>query len=160
MVEKREKLGKISSDLSQKTPESRSVTEITQAMQEKYSKDLIECVEASRKTAPGDFYIEVVLKNEKLMSNVFRYYFRARHSCPTPNYDQDVYKFNAAAERIEYVWTIPSRDACHHIKDNALIVNESEKELLKFVLDFADGTLMQRAKQLNGESRESILLAQ
>ena len=39
-----------------------------------------------------------------------------------------------------------------------MLVMPEERQLLQFVLDFADGSLFQLAKKLNGETIDSILL--
>ena len=152
MEEKRETVGKISSDLLQKTPDSRDPIEIQRAMQENYINSLMECVQTHTKKFSKDFFIVVITKNEKLMPNVFRNYFAARLTCPTPDYDQTVWRYSRQHEHLEYIWTIPSKDACIHLKNNALLVSPEEQGILDFVLKFSDGTLYKFAKQLNGES--------
>lgn len=159
MTKKRDTLGKISSELSQKEPETRSVVELERSMQEDYLDNLKECITTHQKLFPGDFYIVVITKNEKLMPNVFRNYFSARMSCPTPEYDQSVFKYVKASEHVEYLWTVPSKDTCIHLKENAQYVVKEEQELLRFVLHFLDGTLLNVSKHLNGEKVESIFLA-
>jgi hypothetical protein len=156
---KRDTVGKISSDLLQKQPESRDPIELQRKMQEDYIDHLKQCIETHKKIFPADFYIVVITKNEKLMPNVFRNYFSARISCPTPEYDQSVFKYHAKDEYVEYIWTVPSKDACIHLKENAQYVVKEEQQLLKFVLHFLDGTLDNVAKHMNGESIDSILLA-
>lgn len=153
-------VGEHSVELAQKKQEKISIIEQQEAMQEDYLANLIECVQEHKKSFPGDFYVVVITKNEKLMPNVFRNYFTARQSCPTPNYDQTVFRYIRAAEEIEYIWTIPSREASHHLKNNALQVHPSEKELLNMVLAFADGSLYKLSKQLNGERDDSPLIAE
>jgi len=59
---------------------------------------------------------------------------------------------------IEFIWTIPSKEACIHLRDNALIVDKSEHGLLQFVLWFEDGTLYRLAKRLNKEEMHSPML--
>ena len=152
-------VGAISAELATQKQEKLSIKEQQEAMTEDYLKNLIECVDTHAKIFLGNFYVVVITKNEKLMPNVFRNYFSGRESCPTPDYDQTVFRYNKATEDIEYIWTIPSRDACHHLKDNALLVHPEEKELLKMVLAFADGTLYKICKQLNGEEIDSNMIA-
>ena len=156
--ETRDTVGKISLDLMQKTPESTDPIELERAMQEKYIDELIACVETHKKIFPANFFIIVITKNERLMPNVFRNYFFARLTCPTPDYDQSVFSYNKEHDVIEYVWTIPSQDACIHLKKHALEVHPSEKELLFCVLKFADGTLYKLAKSLNGEAETTPLI--
>lgn len=154
----RETMGKIASDLMQKTPESRDPVEIGRAMQENYINELISCVENNKKRYIGNFFIVVLTKNEKLLPNVFRNYFLARSTCPTPNYDQSVFKFNSESEAIEYVWSIPDRNVCFYLRENKIYVHPSERQLLQFVLDFSDGTLRRLCKKLNKEEEESNLI--
>jgi hypothetical protein len=99
----------------------------------------------------GDFYLVVETKKEPKMQNVLRNYFFHRSSCPTPTYDNTVYKYHKADDRIEFLWVLPSKQVCKMIKDYAVELSADQRELVKFVLDDADGTLLKRCKQLNGE---------
>jgi len=89
------------------------------------------------------------------MPNVFRNYFAGRRSCPTPNYDQSVYRYDRKNSQIQYLWTVPSRDACHYLKDNALEVVPAEHELLNYVLKFDAGILLRLCKKFNKEEENS-----
>jgi hypothetical protein len=156
--EGRETVGKIASDLMQKAPESRDPVEIERAMQENYIAELISCVEINKKKYVGNFYVVVLTKNERLMPNVFRNYFLDRSTCPTPNYDQTVYRYNSEAESIEYIWTVPGRPVCQYLYENRIKVHPSERQLLNFVLDYRDGTLKRLCKKLNKEEEDSNLI--
>jgi hypothetical protein len=147
----RDTVGKISLELSQKAPETSSPVELEKEMQQDYMKNLIETVEKATKTWAHDFYVVVTTKNEKLMPNVFRNYFHARQSCPTPEYDQSVFKYHYADEKLEYLWTVPSKDSVIHLKQNAHLVVKEEQQLRDFALAFVDGSLFMLAKKLNGE---------
>jgi len=159
----RETVGKHSLDLSLKEPASRDPIEIEQEMHQEYEKNVLECIERCKKEfmvpVGSWFYIVVLTKREPLMPNVLRHYFFGRRSCPTPDYDQAVYAYDPHQDRIDFLWVIPSRDASKHLIDNALLVAESERDLLRFVLQFADGTLFKISKKLNGEQLDSALLA-
>ncbi len=154
----RETVGKISSELLQKTPESRDPIELQRAMQSEYIHELKECITSHIKLFDDDFYIVVITKNEKLMPNVFRNYFSARLSCPTPDYDQAVFKYFKQTEHAQFLWVIPSKDACCHLRDNASHIVPEEQELLKYVLQFFDGSLLKLAKKMNNEEIDSILV--
>lgn len=156
----RQTAGKLASDLMLKSPDSTDPIEIQRKMQEEYMKELLDCVDAGYKKYPGNFFIVVETKNEKLLPNVFRNYFINRQTCPTPNYDQSVFRYNREAGQIEYIWTVPSRDASHHLKDNMLIVAKEERDLLNFVLKFDDGTLYKICKKFNNEKDETPELIQ
>lgn len=128
-----------------------TVIDQQRAMQENYLKELISCAQQHKSIFPGNFYVVVITKTEPLMPNVIRNYFFARISCPTPDYDQSVFKYDHRKEELEYLWTIPSKDACIYLKENALLVNDEEKQSLEFVLAFADGSLFRLSKKLNKE---------
>lgn len=155
---KRETVGKIASDLMLKTPETRSITEQMQANLSEYEKEVMDCVERNKKNYPGDFYVNVITKQEPLLPNVFRNYFFATEACPTPNYDQILYKYKRKGDELVFMWTVPSRDACHHLKDNAHYVVSEEQGLLRYVQLFDDGSLFKLMKELNGEMIDSPLL--
>lgn len=86
------------------------------------------------------------------MDNVIRNYFTGRLSCPSPEYDQVVYKYHAKEHNLEFLWVVPSKDTCQFLVENALVIERDQKDLLKFVLEFNDGTLLRKAKEFNGEN--------
>lgn len=136
-----------------KEPDTRDPIELQREMQAKYVENLIECTKNFRNQFPAhDFFVVVLTKRERLMNKLFRLYYAARHSCPTPDYDQSVYKYSHKDERIEFIWTVPDKESCYHLRENALMVHPEERQLLQFVLDFFDGTLLQLCKKLNNES--------
>jgi hypothetical protein len=147
----RETVGKVSSELLAKAPDTRNPIEIERTLHKEYEKEVFECIERGKKAFDSDFYIVVITKKEPLMQNVLRHYFLCRLSCPTPDYDQTVYKFTRATEIIEFLWVIPSRETCFTLTENIKEVVPAEYGLLENVLKFADGTLFKLAKTLNGE---------
>lgn len=162
MIKKKSRptVGELALPLLSKTPDSCDPIEIGREMQKEYLSNLVECVTKNRGQMSGNFYVVVLTKNEKLLPNVFRNYFFARISCPSPDYDQSVFKFIESSEDIVFLWSIPSKDACIYLKDNAVLVAPEEKDLLKCVLSFADGSLYKLAKQLNHEKVDSNVLQQ
>jgi hypothetical protein len=154
----RETVGKYALKALEKEPVSRDPIEIERMLHQDYDKNMFECLDRCKKEFDGDFYIVVITKKEPLMQNVLRHYFFGRISCPTPDYDQTVYKFSRATEVIEFIWVVPSRECCLTLRENVAEVAPAEYPLLDFVLKFADGTLFKLAKQLNGEAEDSSLL--
>lgn len=152
-------VGSVATDLLRKqATDTHSADEQMAEQLADYDKSLHECIERCKKEYASDFFVVVLTKRETLLTNVIRNYFYGRLTCPTPDYDQAVYLYRRAEEAVDFVWVVPSRDACHHLKDNAASVVLKERELLNFVLAFADGTLYRLAKKLNGENAESIIL--
>jgi len=154
----KETVGKVATDLIVKAPDTLSPIEQMQENLSEYEANIWECVERCKKDFKDDFYIVVITKNEKLLPNVFRNYFYGRLSCPTPDYDQTVYKFKRKDNAPIFMWVIPSRDACIHLIKNHQYVAPEEQGLLKYVVAFQDGTLFKLAKELNGEKLESVEL--
>lgn len=144
-------LGAIVNDLSQKSPDSRDPIEIQRELQKDYMKNLLEAVDRGYKKYPSNFFIHVETKAEPLLPNTFRNYFIDKQCCPTPNYDQSVFRYNREAGQIEYLWTIPDRETCHHFKANAAIIAPEERGLLSFILKFDSGELLRLCKKYNGE---------
>jgi hypothetical protein len=158
VTEQRKTVGAASLEAAQKSVDTRDPIELQRSMQENYINELIECVNKHRKDYTSNFFIVVITKREKLMRNVLRNYFFPRTSCPTPDYDQAVYRYNSEVDDIEYIWCIPDRETCLTLKENALQVTAEERELLQHIMEFSDGTLYRKAKKLNKEADDSSLL--
>lgn len=157
-MEKRPTVGQIAVDLMAKPENQHTVTDQMRENLTDYDKNMWECVLTHKRIYSGDFYIVVECKKERLLENVIRNFFFARSTAPTPNWDQAVYKYHRGSDFLEFLWVVPSKDTCQYLDYNRNNVVESERELLKFVLEFHDGTLLKRAKKLNGETEDSPLL--
>lgn len=121
-----------------------------------YDKNVHEAIMAGCKQFKGDFYVVVLVKRERLMRNVLRLYYFPRESCPTPQHEQMVYRYHRKTGHVEELWVIPSLEACVILYNEASYAHPEEKQLLQYVLDFEDGTLLDKAKKLNGEYNKSM----
>ena len=157
-MEDKKTVGAVALDLMQKKSPTRDPIELEREMHKDYAKNIYECIDRGIKETSGDFFVVVVTKKERLMKNVLRNYFAFRSTCPTPEWDQTVYHYHIDGDVVEFLWVIPSKDTCKLFMDNVLQIDNKERDLLKFVLDFEDGTLLREAKRLNGESVQSIIL--
>jgi len=157
-MEQRDTVGKIATDLKKNEKyNTHSPTEQMREQLENYDANIHECLLEGKNERFGDFFLVVITKKERLLDNVLRNYFIHRQTCPTPEWDQAVYKYHRAGDHLEFLWVVPSKDTCMHMTENAITIDKEQRELLKFVLDFNDGTLLQKAKTLNGE-RENVIL--
>ena len=105
---------------------------------------------------PSDFFVEVCIKKEKLLPDLApRILPISRQTCPTPNYDQDVYYYNKKDDTLDLVWSIPNRDIAIAMMMFPLEVPPESKELQQMVMDWADGTLFKIMKKFNNEKMES-----
>jgi len=155
---KKRTVGAQAVELLNKIPDSTDPIEIGREMQKEYIDNLMQCVLDNRKVFSGNFYVIVLTKKERLLENVYRNYFFARISAPTPDYDQAVYKYDASTEEIIFLWCLPAKDICMMLQENAAFVHCDERDLLNFVMSFADGSLYEYAKKLNNESVDSNIL--
>lgn len=154
-------VGKISSDLLLKSRDEDLKHSPHEQMQEQlkdYEHNVELAVKEGKKKYSHDFYVVVLTKKERLMQNVIRNYFFVRATCPTPEWDQTVYKYTFNGDGLEFMWVIPAHDVCQNLKDNALTIDKEERELLEFVMAFDDGRLLEIAKKLNGEKKDSLIL--
>lgn len=120
-----------------------------------YEKSIYECYHANRNTYKDVFYIVVLTRGDKSMKNVLRNQFFARHTCPIPDYDQTVYRCNKLTYIPQFLWTVPCQDRCQMMYECASQVPPEEYCLLKYVMEFYDGTLLKLAMQLNNEEFET-----
>ena len=172
----REKLGKIALDLILKdhqTPDSQkpTVTEQTEAMQLKYLDDLKLAVAHGRhlvscetygKCKPdkcrsylGDFYIEVYTWKSPLFQNEIERRFFTRQTCPAPNYDQTVYKFDFKKETVEEIWVLGSRETCFYFMQNTKEIKPEFLQTVDYIRRFSNGELFRLMKELNGEKDDT-----
>ncbi len=158
MTEQKKTVGAASLEALQKSVDTRDPIELQRSMQEAYIDELRECVDKHVSSFDGDFFVVVITKRERILTNVLRNYFFARHSCPTPDYDQTVFRFKSATESIEYLWCIPDRETCLTFLENKNSIASDEQGLLEHIIDFSDGTLFNLCQRLNNEQRFSPFL--
>lgn len=154
----RETVGYHSARLAEKAPEQTTAIDQMQEQLEDYDKNIYECIATHKKIFDGDFYVVVITKKEKLMQNVLRSYFFARQSCPTPDYDQAVYKYEPSGENLYLMWVLPAVDVVRFMVRNQSLVKPEQYELLGYVLKFVDGSLLKYVKELNKERHDSNIL--
>ncbi len=97
----------------------------------------------------GSFFVVVLFKKERLLKNVVRQYFFPRKSCPTPEYDQVVYKYFPKEEKLDFIWVIPDKQS---VIDLALMGDDlplEQRQLVQFARDFTSGELDKKCELLN-----------
>ena len=151
------------------------IREIIQANAPEHNADIEECAKHARKLSPctdkcreicalkpamiGDFYIEVLAKHEiiydKALPNggVTRFQKYAKQKCPTPFFDQTVYR--VTSDTIEFLWVVPDIDTCIRFYEAQESCPPEAHELLTFILGNLNGNLHRVAQKLNGEEIQS-----
>lgn len=156
---KRDTIGKIATDLQTNIIQesAHTISERIQAASPNYKAILHNAYLEGLKNKPNDFYIELCVKVEKLLWNVDpRWIPHVRDTCPTPCFNQSVYRYNKKDDCLEYMWTIPDIHSCVWMLQNALNLPDEQRELLNYVLDFKDGKLKQICLDLNDKLYKTI----
>ncbi len=133
------------------------VKDIREGMLSEWDQNVLEVVQKTRAIEPTrHFYVCVTTKREYLAKNTIRNYFESKYDCPTPTFEQVVYKIHKDGTNISLMWVIPNKDACIYLTMNAFTVAPQERELLSYVLRFNKGELDQLAQKENGEIIEKL----
>jgi len=158
MKKKIKTVGQHSTELYKKEPKAYDPIDVQREVHKGYEESVYDALDRGKKEYRGNLYVIVLLQREGYMQNVLRQRFFPRQSCPTPNYDQTVYRYNAKDDNLEFLWTIPAKETCELLYLNMLCLNPSERELLLFVLSFYDGSLLKKSKELNSENMSPLLI--
>lgn len=149
--ERTKTVGQIAQELSQKGPEDNTIIDQARANLTDYEKNLEEAAKKGHDLFKDPYYVEILVKKETMVKNTLHCVFTQRQSCPTPFYDQIVYRCHWEKGDLEFLWSIPSLETCEVFKMFPNEVPKEEHQLLQTVLDFSNGTLLRKCKQLNGE---------
>lgn len=147
----RETAGKIYSDLKAKHQDKAEVPEFTRAIGDDFMPKLVELTKINKSRNDRDFYIEVCFRMNSVMTDVPEYYMVSRHTCPTPFPDRAVFHYDRRKDDLVFLWHVPSLQECDYYINNLLSLRPDEREAAQHVLDYRDGTLLRKAKKLNGE---------
>lgn len=151
-------VGEHSLELSMKDPGTHTAVDQMREQLTDYEKNIYECINKNLGSFEGDFYIVCLIKKERLMQNVLRGYFFARQSCPTPDYDQIVYRYNKDDASLDFLWVLPAEHVVNYMKNNPNYVEPENYALLGFVMKFVDGALLRLSKKLNNERVDSNII--
>ena len=122
LIHDRPTVGQIYLDTLKKDERPLEAEELRQEMHKNYADHIAAAIAGGLKSFDGDFFIQVETKKERLMPNTIRNYFVTRQTCPTPWYDQTVYKYHRQHGTIEFIWVIPAKDICLDYREYALQV--------------------------------------
>ena len=106
-----------------------------------------------------DFYVVMIKTINRLtMQPHFKYFTRL--SCPTPVYNQDVWKFKHREGTLEFLWCIPDMSRYMDILSypQKYLQSKDTERLAKFVLLMESGQLLQWAKKENRELKDAVIM--
>jgi len=159
--EKRETVGKINLDLLPKAlDDTHCAVDQSDEQLKDYESDFLSCwADAKQKFGiDKDFYIVAVFKREKLLTRAMRITFVARKSCPTPHFDEGVYRYTYKDDRINFLWVLPDIEVANYLINNYLMLDPVERQVADFVLKYLDNDLLYTAMKLNNEFPDNEIL--
>lgn len=156
-------VGQYSYELSQKEDKHNSIElqeDIHKGSNSKKSYEE-EIYEAYRRAVCDDsikdpFYIVVLFKRERMLKNVVRQLFFYRQTCPTPEYDQTVYRCVSGEDKIEFIWTVPNNSTCMYLPTIKNELTLDQLELLTFIEKFNNGDLDKKCAELNNTDKSKV----
>lgn len=106
-----------------------------------------------------DFYVVLALRKEPI-GNQPQALVWTRLSCPTPTYNQNVFKYHHVSATLEYLWTIPTQVTYWNIcRDPQRFLKDKEcADLARFVLLMESGELLQWVIKENGEKPDGAII--
>jgi hypothetical protein len=153
---KKEKtVGQYSYELQQKTDEKINPIDLQREIhkgndsEDSFENQVRIAVKRGEEQLDGDFYIVVLFKKERIMHNVVRQYFFPRKSCPTPEYDQVVYKYFRKEERLEMLWVVPDKQTTHSLPLISKDLTHEQRDLIAYASAFTSGELDKLCAKLN-----------
>lgn len=117
--------------------------------EDSYENQVYKALQRGKEEYSGDFYVIVLFKKERLLQNIIRQYFFPRKSCPTPQYDQVVYKYHRNGDKLEMLWVIPDKPTTLQLPLMRFELPPEQMDLVKFIDDFHSGKLDELSEQLN-----------
>jgi hypothetical protein len=146
---------------AQKHTDDDDVIEYRRKMEPEILKNIHETAERSSKIEPycgKDFYIVLAMKTERV-GGVPRTWVFARQSCPTPTYQQSVWKCHHQTGALEYLWCIPDQVLYWHVIHNAhKYINDAETAgMAKFCLLMESNELIEWVIKENGEKPDGVI---
>ena len=139
MTEK-ETVGAQALKLLEKADGKQSLMDTSLEMTKNFMPEISKCID-NHKYLTEPYYLIAINKRERLIINSIRQFFAARRTLPTPDYDQNVFKYFPSSGGLKYLWTVPDKDSVTYILLNQTSLPDEQKELLKFCKLFIAGTL-------------------
>jgi hypothetical protein len=100
-----------------------------------------------------------MLTKVERIGNAVRTFVLARHSCPTPTYQQAVWKFNHESGTLEFMWSIPDKILYYYLLHNKtkLLADKQYADTVKFVILMESGELLDWVKRENNEKIDAVI---
>ncbi len=105
-----------------------------------------------------DFYLVLTMTNDPTTKEP-KDFVIARRSCPTPGYNQNVFKYHYQSSELEYLWTIPKKNLYWHFwKHRQFYLQHYKwKKMCSFVCLMESGQMLEWCKKENGELKDAVI---
>ncbi len=133
-------VGQKAYELLSQPAEPINIVDIQREADKEFVKEIEEIIRTHKKFAPK-YYIQVVLKKERLMENVIRRYFFKRKSEPIADFDTTLFSYDNEKEQLYFHWTVPDPTTCHYLLTHESSLPADERPLLEMVKKFSAGSL-------------------
>ncbi len=106
-----------------------------------------------------DFYVVLALRKEHIGNNP-QFIIWTRLSCPTPTYNQNVFKYHHLSATLEYLWTIPTALTYWHLYKNSekYLKDPQRRDVTRFVCLMESGELEKWVIKENGEKPDGAII--
>ncbi|MGH3054050.1 MAG: hypothetical protein ACRDL7_03615 [Gaiellaceae bacterium] len=145
-------------EIKEKVQDQATAPEFVEAIGNDFMPKLLSMVESDKKKTDRDFFIEACISMHPLLPGTPQFFMISRHTCPTPFPDRAVFHYNRQKDELAFLWHVPSLKECQYYIENLFNLTEQERAAAQDVLSYRDGSLLQRAKQLNGEKFDDALI--
>ena len=154
-----ENIGKIATDLQKKGDLQSDSIELQREIhkgsnsKKTFEEELMTTVERGMNDPKieGNFFVVVLNKKERLLQNIIRQYFFYRQSCPSPDFDQSVYRIYRKSGRIQYLWTVPDNVSCNNLPHMKKDLPPEQMQLVYMTEAFNCGALDRYADKISRE---------
>lgn len=130
--------------------------ELMEQLVSTYPEQIWKCVDRGKmlfKANPTrDFFVSSALKQEPLTPNIWKNQFFTSLECPRPYLNFTVYKYHRKADELELIWCLPDRETLNFYYKHRHLASLQDYVLLKYCIEYKDGTLWKRMRELNGET--------
>lgn len=119
---------------------TQTIVDTQREIDKQYMDGVEECVKL-HKAWDKPWYIVVHLKKEQLLENVLRRKFIARRTLPTPQWDQQVWRYYPANGNLQFCWALPDENTAMWIAADPQSVPKEMDGLAGYVMEMLDKNL-------------------
>lgn len=132
--------------------------EINQKMCRGILEELMRFATEETKKYDGDFYIQQVTETARGTNRTVKNVSISRNTCPSPDFDQVVYKYKKKDDVLELLWVVPEKQVAYYILSGLDTgdLDPDVYDLVEYVVDFATGELNKKCLEYNNIKSEDV----